>query len=158
MDKRKCLCYNSDMNGWFAMLAFVIGWFVAQLWKTVAGILKGDFRGRSFLEFLAYATRSGGMPSGHSASMMAMTIYIGMTAGFGTELFALALAVSLIVIYDATHVRYAVGEQGKVLNEMLVKDDQKPLKIVEGHTMVQVAVGILIGVVTGVVMGILLKA
>lgn len=148
------------MNGWFAILAFAVGWFIAQLWKTLAGLWSGHIRKQKLTvgQFLQYVTRSGGMPSGHSASMAAMTTYIGMTAGFGTELFALALAVSLIIFYDATHVRYIVGEQGKVLNQLLAENGKRPLRIVEGHTMAQVLVGVIIGALTGVVMGMVLKA
>lgn len=101
--------------------------------------------------------RSGGMPSGHSASMTAMTTYLGMMAGFDSGLFALSVAMTLIVIYDAIHVRYAVGEQGKALNNLLKKDHQKPLPLVEGHTTAQAAVGVIIGVLVGVLFGFLTK-
>jgi len=148
------------MNGWMVVLAFGIGWLIAQSWKTIAGFveMRKSPKKMNWREFVSYVTRSGGMPSGHSASMMAATTYIGLTAGFNTELFALALVTTLIVLYDATHVRYAVGKQGEVLNEILQKEGKKPLKVVEGHTLVQVAVGVMIGIVTGVVMGVIVKA
>lgn len=148
------------MNGWFALLAFVIGWLIAQTWKTIAGIWKGHkSAGKLDLaSFVGYASRSGGMPSGHSASMVALTTYIGVVDGFDSGLFALALAITLIVIYDAIHVRYAVGEQGKVLNEILEKEGKKPLPVIEGHTVAQVVVGAVIGILTGVVVGIIIKA
>ena len=147
------------MNGWFVLLSSVTGWFIAQLWKTIVGLLRRHTDEKmSVSEFISYATRSGDMPSGHSACVAAMTTSIGLTAGFGTEIFALALVTSLIVIYDATHVRYAVGVQGKALNEILAKNGKKPLKVVEGHTMTQVIVGVIIGILTGVIMSLLLKA
>lgn len=148
------------MNGWFALLAFVIGWFIAQAWKTITGIWKGHRQAKKLdlAAFIDYASRSGGMPSGHSASMTAMTTYIGMVNGFNSGLFALALATTLIVVYDAIHVRYAVGEQGKALNGVLEKEGKKPLPVIEGHTMAQAVVGVLIGILTGVVMGVIGKA
>lgn len=148
------------MNGWYVLLAASIGWLIAQSWKTIAGVVKGKKQlGKMDLATLiGYATRSGGMPSGHTAAMSALTVCLGMWEGFDSGLFALALATTLVIMYDAIHVRYAVGEQGKALNELLVKDKKKPLPIVEGHTVAQVTVGMLIGIVTGVVVGILLKA
>lgn len=146
------------MNGWFALIAAAIGWLIAQTWKTLWGILSGKAGKMDFGAFVWYATRSGGMPSGHTAAMTALTTYMGMAWGFNSGLFALALATTLIIVYDATHVRYAVGVQGEALNELLKKDGKKPLRIVEGHTIPQVLVGALIGIVTGVIVGILLKA
>lgn len=148
------------MNGWFAMLAFVGAWFLAQVWKFVAGLIRDrkTIKWTDFKTLIGYFMRSGGMPSGHSASMTGLTIYLGVTGGFDSGLFALALATTIIVIYDALHVRYAVGEQGKALNRILAKDGEKALPVVEGHTMPQVVVGVIIGILTGVVIAYLTKA
>src|SRR5512133_875037 len=48
---------------------------------------------------------SGGMPSSHSALMTAITLGIGLFSGFDTPEFALAFAISMVVIYDAAGVR-----------------------------------------------------
>ena len=148
------------MNGWYAMLAFGGGFVVAQLWKFVAGLVKGRKQaGRMDMKTLiGYLSRSGGMPSGHAASMSGLTTYLGMMSGFESGLFALALAMTLILIYDAIHVRYAVGEQGKALNGLLEKENKKPLSVVEGHTIGQVVVGAFSGVLIGVIIGCLTKA
>lgn len=145
-----------NTNGWCALLAAVIGWLVAQIWKTVAGVLAGRTKQTGLADFVKYATRSGGMPSGHSALITGFTAYIGMTLGVDSPLFALSLVVALVIVYDATHVRYAVGIQGKALNGLLEEKHQKPLPIVEGHTLPQVAVGILIGLITGVITALLI--
>ena len=65
------------MNGWYAMLAFGGGFVVAQLWKFVAGLVKGRKQaGRMDMKTLiGYLSRSGGMPSGHAASMSGLTTY-----------------------------------------------------------------------------------
>lgn len=147
------------MNSWYAILAFICGNLIAQLWKLTYGLIY-DRKHANVTDFktaVGYFMRSGGMPSGHSASMAAITTYLGLMAGFDSGLFALAVAVTLTVIYDAVHVRYAVGEQGKALNKLLVKDHQKSLPLVEGHTMAQVAVGVIIGILTGLLIGFLTK-
>lgn len=102
-----------------------------------------------FKTAIAYIFRSGGMPSGHAASMTALTTSIGIAEGFSSSIFALALASTIIILYDAVHVRYAVGEQGEVLNRLLRQNGGKPLPIVEGHTVPQVVVGVILGALVG---------
>lgn len=139
------------MNGWYGLVAFVIGWILAQLWKFIVGLVKG--RGqqalKNFKTAIDYVTRSGGMPSGHSASMAALTTYIGFASGFDSGLFALAVATTIIIFYDAVHVRYAVGQQGKALDGLLQQEKKATLPIVEGHTVPQACVGIALGIVVG---------
>ena len=141
------------MNGWYALIAALVGWLIAQTWKTVAGVVadRKQIKKMGLAALIGYVTRSGGMPSGHAASMSALTVCLGLGEGFGSGVFALSLAMTLIVIYDAIHVRYAVGVQGMALNRMLEKEGEKPLPIAEGHTLAQVVVGMIIGVVVGII-------
>ena len=59
----------------------------------------------------------------------------------------------MIVIYDAVNVRYAVGEQGKLLNVIVMDHNykKKKVKVVEGHTIPQVIVGGVLGIAIGLV-------
>lgn len=135
----------------FTLIAFVAGFLVAQMWKLVSGLVSGRATQRvvNLETAIGYFTRSGGMPSGHTASLTAAVIYLGCAEGFGTGLFALALCVWMIVVYDAIHVRYAVGVQGEALNGLLVEAGKKELPLVEGHTVAQVAMGAMIGLMIG---------
>ncbi|MCL1839881.1 divergent PAP2 family protein [Candidatus Saccharibacteria bacterium] len=127
-----------------SFIAFVVGWLLAQLGKLLGAIIKG--RGKlKPSEALRNFTRSGGMPSGHAASLGALVTYLGFWQGFDSAVFALGVGVALIVFYDAMNVRYAVGEMGKVLNELT----EKKMKVREGHTLPQVMVGALLGVAIG---------
>lgn len=139
------------MNGWYAIGAFFGGFLVAQVWKFVAGLVsrRGKLRASNFKELIGDLTRAGGMPSGHAASMAALTMYFGCALGFDSAIFALSLAFFGIVVYDATHVRYAVGEQGEALNGLLHAAGKSKMPIVEGHTVLQVVVGTLLGVLIG---------
>lgn len=139
------------MDSLYIFLAFVMGWFVAQALKLIFFIIKK--RGKTTIhDVIYYMVKSGGMPSGHTASFMAMTMTIGYVSGFNSVIFALALCNTLIIIYDATNVRFSVGEHGKLLNKII--DDKnkvdgtklKKLRVVEGHTIAEVIVGFLIGV------------
>ena len=145
------LCYNRSMKVLFLFLAFALGWFVAQAIKLVAGIIKQ--KGKVTLKDISYYMfKSGGMPSGHTASFVSLDTVLALLYGFDTPVFAVAVCVTMIFIYDAVNVRYAVGEHGKLLNEIAESDHNpktKPQKIVEGHTIPQVIVGVILGVLLG---------
>lgn len=94
---------------------------------------------------------SGGMPSSHSALVTSVTLSIGMFYGFDTPLFALAVAVAMIVVYDAAGVRREAGRHAEKLN-ILINEffsgqpiSEKQLKEVIGHTPAQVVAGVLMG-------------
>lgn len=106
----------------------------------------------NFGQLVWYFTRSGGMPSGHTASLTGMLVYFGCLYGFDSGIFLLGLGLWAIVVYDATHVRYAVGEQGKALNSLLAKAGENELPLVEGHTIPQVTVGAIIGLIVAFAM------
>lgn len=137
------------MEGWCALIAFTISWLIAQVSKVVVGLVSDAKKGEKMGvgSAVRHFTKSGGMPSGHTASFTAVTTYLGLTVGWGSGLFALAACSLMVIIYDATHVRYAVGEQGKALNQLLAESGRPVVPIVEGHTVPQVAVGLVLGVI-----------
>ena len=91
---------------------------------------------------------TGGMPSSHSALITGATSGIGFQLGFDSPIFALAIAVSLIVMYDASGVRKSAGIQAAEINKLSRKLDPKSevnLKETLGHTKFEVIVGSLLG-------------
>ena len=91
---------------------------------------------------------TGGMPSSHSALITGVTSGIGLELGFNNPIFALAVAVSLIVMYDASGVRKSAGIQAKEINKLTKKIDPKSelnLKETLGHTKFEVIVGSFLG-------------
>ena len=139
------------MESLYVFLAFILGWFVAQILKLIFFIIKK--RGRTtFQDVIYYMVKSGGMPSGHTASFTAVTMTIGYVSGFTSTIFALAVCNTLIIIYDAINVRYSVGEHGEVLNKLIADKNKaegrkiKKLRVVEGHTMAEAAVGLILGI------------
>ncbi|WP_336595731.1 divergent PAP2 family protein [Bacteroides acidifaciens] len=142
---------------WYALIAFVLAWFVAQAWKVVWGLIKGYKSNQpvGLASLIGYVVRSGGMPSGHTASLTAMVVCLGYVLGYDSAVFILGIGVWIIVVYDAVNVRYAVGEQGKALNSLLEMNKKPILPVVEGHTVLQVIVGAIIGVLIGLGMGYL---
>lgn len=109
----------------------------------------------------ALAFGTGGMPSSHAATMTATTLAIGLFDGFDKPLFALAIAISMIIIYDAAGVRREAGYHAEALNKLvdewfvLTKTplvDQKRLKEMLGHTPIEVVGGVLTGLVSTLVL------
>ena len=91
---------------------------------------------------------TGGMPSSHSALITGTASGIGFQLGFDSPVFALAIAVSLIVMYDASGVRKSAGIQAAEINKLAKKLDPKSqldLKETLGHTKYEVIAGSLLG-------------
>ena len=124
------------------LLSCLVGWGLAQGVKALIGIL----RVRSFdLRKAIFAT--GGMPSGHAASVSALAAAIGLHEGLSTA-FAVAVVLMFITLRDAVGVRLAAGDQARILNEVVRKNglDYPPLAINHGHTPLEVGVGALVGI------------
>jgi uncharacterized protein len=94
------------------------------------------------------------MPSGHTATVTALSTVVGLRTGVFSADFAIAFVLMTIVITDAIGLRNYLGQHGKTLN-ILVKDlreddflDDYYPKLLEriGHTPLQVLIGALIGV------------
>ena len=96
---------------------------------------------------------SGGMPSAHSSTVVALVAIIAMESGMDSPIFAVALLFAAVVMYDAMMVRYSSGEQGEAILSILGKIDSniKHPKVAKGHLPAEVAAGALIGIATATV-------
>lgn len=128
------------------LLAILGAWFAAQGAKYVSSIV----RTRKVTDWRQLYI-SGGMPSAHSATVIAVTTVIGLKDGFESGLFGLAVMVSVIVMYDAMMVRRSSGAQGEALTALIteVKSVLVAPKIVRGHQPLEVVAGALVGVAVG---------
>ena len=91
---------------------------------------------------------TGGMPSSHSALITSLTSGLGMDLGFDDPIFALAVGISLIVMYDASGVRRSSGLNAKEINKLSKSFDvNSTLNLKEnlGHSKVEVMVGSILG-------------
>lgn len=99
-----------------------------------------------------HISETGGMPSSHAALVSALATGLGITQGFGSPYFAIAVVMSMIVTYDAQGVRKQAGEHARALNviiaELLSGHDieEKQLQEVLGHSRIEVFTGVLFGV------------
>ncbi|WP_339161952.1 divergent PAP2 family protein [Siminovitchia sp. FSL W7-1587] len=69
-------------------------------------------------------TSTGGMPSSHSAAVTALSTGVALETGLDSPLFAISVVFAIIVMFDATGVRWQAGEHAVVLNQ-LVSDFQR---------------------------------
>jgi len=91
--------------------------------------------------------RTGGMPSAHTATVVALTLGVFWAEGVST-LFIAVFFLSLIIVRDSLGVRYSVGEQAVTLNKLLKASRvHESVKVILGHTLSQVIVGAVIGAV-----------
>lgn len=129
------------------LTAGLIAWLLAQVIKLPLDF----FRTRKWNWSLMLTT--GGMPSSHSSLMTATTLAIGLYHGLDDPLFALGVAITMIVTYDAAGVRQQAGihaQRINVLFDELLKGhpiNQRDLREVIGHTPLEVIGGILLGLV-----------
>ena len=128
----------------------LLAWLVAQVVKVLLEwILNRSFQWKRFVP-------SGGMPSSHSAFVVACTTAIGRLYGISGPLFALSVVVSAVVMYDACNVRRSAGDTARLVNQLLAHVEEltaenfaDDLKIIMGHTPFQVAVGAALGLAVG---------
>ena len=98
------------------------------------------------------------MPSSHSSFVTSLATLVGLERGFNSTDFAIVVVFALIIMYDASGVRRAVGKQATILNQ-IVDDvhhgkhiEQEKLKELIGHTPIEVWMGAILGIVVALVM------
>lgn len=129
------------------LLVAALAWLLAQSTKRVLNLL--GYNKRVFRDGESALFLSGGMPSGHSATVVALSMSIGLMEGFDTTTFAISGILAVIVMYDAMKVRYSSGVQGDTINS-LIKEQKSHIakvRVAHGHTPLEVVVGALVGAV-----------
>ena len=133
-----------------------VAWFVAQLLKVlINGVVNKNFS-------VERLWGDGGMPSGHSATVSALAIMCALTSGLDSTQFAIAAVLAIIVMHDALGVRRETGKQAvsiikisERLNEYFGEKDEAiktdKLKVLVGHTPLQVICGALVGAVVVII-------
>jgi len=149
---------NNDVLHNGVLISALLGWFLAQGAKPFVHYARTR-RWNWGLWFSA-----GGMPSSHSGLMSATTLSVGLFEGFGTPLFAVALAISMIVVYDAAGVRRQAGMHAERINKMINElfsgqpISEQSLKEVLGHTPRQVIAGVFFGMAIAVFVWMIFEA
>ena len=101
---------------------------------------------------------SGGMPSTQAAGVSALSMAVGVESGFDSPLFAIAVAFTVITLFDAQGVRRWSGRQAQILNRMMEdmyfkrRIQEQRLKELLGHTPIEVLAGMGVGMATAIVL------
>jgi len=125
----------------------ICSWAIAQVLKVIILLLR-----KKQLD-LRLLVLSGGMPSSHSAFVIALATSVALIEGLGSTAFGISAVFALVVVYDAAGVRRSVGQQSVILNRIIRElRDRRPvielghdLREFVGHTQLQVIIGVLIG-------------
>ncbi len=126
-------------------LAALTSGVTAQLIKPFVDLIQT----RKFNIFRVLDT--GGMPSSHTAVVTTLTVGVAVYQGISSPLFGISLIISLYFIFEATGLRQEVGNQARVLNELLAKVreehhfDTDELRELIGHTWAEVIGGFALG-------------
>ncbi len=130
------------------LMSGIIAGMAAQGTKVVIHLLTHGPRGAAarFLE-------TGGMPSSHSAGVVALASGAGLTHGWSSPIFAVCAIFGYIVVYDALGVRRAAGMHAALLNELVLQlrhvmdegFEPRRLQTLLGHSGPQVLAGVVLG-------------
>lgn len=103
---------------------------------------------------------TGGMPSSHTAAIVATALQVGLDSGFDSPLFGLAFVCASVIIHDAVKVRGESGKQASQINaindalgklvdviDVNISEEERDERLKEliGHTVSEVLGGILCG-------------
>lgn len=138
-------------NGYEVLIAATIANLMAQGIKTaIVAVQRRKFN-------LAIFFSTGGMPSSHSSTVVALAASVGLVEGFDSSIFAVATGFATIVMYDAAGVRRAASRQAVLLNQIVQnlfenhpELNKGKLKELLGHTPTEVVAGAALGVAVSV--------
>ncbi len=133
----------------------IIAWAISQTMKIFTNLIV--VKELDIKRILA----DGGMPSSHSATVVSLAVMCGWSKGVGSALFALAFMFAIVVMRDAVGVRRETGKQAASIKELadavnktfLSKDAEirtENLKLLVGHTPLQVVFGALTGLAVSI--------
>ncbi|HOJ01973.1 MAG TPA: divergent PAP2 family protein [Anaerolineaceae bacterium] len=139
----------------YVLMSAATAWLVAQLLKLPINYFFNKEWDWSIL------ISPGGMPSSHSAISTAAALGIGLQEGFGSSLFALAMTLATIVIYDAISIRRQAGFHAEWINkivEEIFKSSSfsyQKLQEVLGHTPFEAIGGVVLGIFNALIMWVI---
>ncbi len=137
----------------YYFIAPLLAWVVAGCLKFTINFIKHGNEAKSRIGY-------GGFPSTHTTVITTTTALIGLGEGIRSAEFGLAVAVTLIIIIDATGLRRQVGNHAKYINLLLpsLSNNKCEGKLREsmGHNFIEVLGGVIVGISLALVLNILL--
>ena len=149
------MTYLMDFLNNKIILVPIAAWFIAQVFKIlIHALVEKEIR-------IERLFGDGGMPSGHSATVVSLVVMCGWGMGFDSAVFAIATMMSIIVMHDATGVRREAGKHAQIIKQMAEiingmfageNEEVRTAKLKEfiGHTHMQVIMGGILGGIVGI--------
>ncbi len=140
------------------LVSAMIAWLLSQIAKMTFILIT-----QKKLD-IHVVTLNGGMPSSHTASVIAAATGAAISCGFGSAAFAISIILAVIVMNDAAGVRWQTGEQAKVIKKLWAdrhsgkKELDIKLKDVMGHKPLEILIGAAVGVLSAVLYALVFKA
>ncbi len=147
------------------MKIFIIcfmSWAIAQLIKVIINLITFSVKKRKGEEYkkVTFSTflKLGGMPSSHTATVVALSASLALTEGWHSPIFAASGVFAFITMFDAVKVRLPVEKLTEAFNDLQDKiyskdgEEVKEVKKVEGHTIPEIIGGFVLGAVVAFVM------
>ena len=136
----------------YLLISAIVAWLLAQIIKVFTGMYKN----RKFT-LAAFLFANGGMPSSHTAAVCSLATASVIKFGLSSFECAISCVFAIVVMIDASGVRYETGEQAKILNKITKElfsgrpdEVNTALKEFVGHTPFQVLMGAILGILVGV--------
>lgn len=142
--------FNQFIQNKYIYIPFLL-WFFIQLYKVLYDLVttkKFNFKKNNRSRWYAKFTLCNSSVIGNFNRKIPKS---------DTPIFALALIMAFVVMYDACGVRRAAGKQAALLNKIIETPGLTGVQVSErlvevlGHTPVQVFVGALLGVIVGII-------
>lgn len=93
-----------------------------------------------------------GLPSAHTAFVVAVSASVGMRNGIVSDIFAVSFVFAMIVVYDSFRLRGHVQHHAEILNRLLAPRTDPEPSVSEhvGHTLPEVLAGVIWGLMFAV--------
>jgi len=134
------------------VLAALLAAVTAQTLKVITfALLEKRLNFRRFVE-------TDGTPNMHSAAFFALTLSVGLSDGFGSIVFTLALCVTAMASVDTWNVKGAASRHAEVIEIMLDRLSATGREVERGrkmlsYTPVDVVAGAVLGIVVALLIG-----
>ena len=122
------------------IISVFTAWFIAQV---LLKIIIASYRKKKL--FLGAGLMGGGMPSGHSALVAALCTAMGLSQGFLSPIFLVALVFSLLIVFQVLLEKRVIA---RFFDEIEKDHTQKHILEELGHSALEVGIGLAIGIIT----------
>jgi acid phosphatase family membrane protein YuiD len=153
------IVYEREILKMRIFVVCLLSWFVAQIIKVIINLSKYYIAKKKGVERkkVTFSTflKLGGMPSSHTATVIALCACLLLTEGINSPIFAASGVFAFITMFDAVKVRLPVEKLTEAFNDLQDKvggKDVKAVKKVEGHTIPEIIGGFIVGATIAIIM------